>query len=281
MMNFEKKGFIKMPQGIQTWFLDTCAWNLIVSSKQNINNFISYFQKNNLLAGLPIYTVFELSRAKHILKDLDDLFFQMKYNIWIPLFYEDLFEYELMCYPYTPTMRWMTITRLVENDGGSINFLQKIITYSEFIDSRNDHLQFGMSKFMSLEEFKKNFPPSENSTYSPDQAYLFSRCNALSYFLSNEPHVLKKIGVRDFVPEGVPSQFARSLFLFYKFYIHGQTPITSDFMDFAHISYAPYFHVYVTEKNVSNVLNHIKANKRNLNELSVINLTQFMELITK
>jgi hypothetical protein len=277
----ENSNFIEMPQGIQTWFLDTCVWSEIISSKQNLENFISYFQKNNYFAGLTLYTIFELSRAKYILKDLDYLFIQMKHNIWIPLFNDDLFDYELRNYPIKPKMRWMTIMGLVENDGIPINLLQKIITFSGFIDSRNDHLQFGKSRFMSLEEFKKNFPPSENSNYSTDQAYAFSRFNAISYFLSNERNVLEKIGVRDFLPEGIPSQFARSLFLFYKYYVHGQSPVESDFLDFTHISYTPYFNVYVTEKNVSNVLNHIKSEGIYFKDLKVIKLTQFMELITK
>ena len=55
---------------------------------------------------------------------------------------------------------------------------------------------------------------------------------------------------------------ARSLFVFFKYYLHRQAPGRSDFFDFLHVSYAPYCDVFVTERNVCNVLTIVSANSR-------------------
>lgn len=90
---------------------------------------------------------------------------------------------------------------------------------------------------------------------------------------------MKKIGPRNFLPEHIPSQFARSLFLFYKYYIQEHSTIRSDFLDYAHISYLPYVDKYVTEINASNVIKHIKSTSVFLSDIDAITVTQFTELL--
>lgn len=273
------KAFVEIPKGIKTWFLDTCVWGKIVSSEQITKKFIEYFSANNYLAGLPIYTLFELSRADKKLSGLDNLFFRMRNNIWIALLYDSLFDAELASYPNRPKIRWMPLSMLTGEEEGLVRVMTKLANNPLLAVSRSEHLDFGNLRFMSLEKFKENFPTSDGSNYTPSQAHTFALCNGIDYFLRHEPHVIKEIGPRNFLPEGLPSQYIRSLFIFYKYYIHGQSPGESDFLDFAHVSYAPYFDIYATEKNVSNVLRHIKSTGLFLAETKIIHVTEFLDMI--
>lgn len=248
------KNFIKIPSSIRTWFLDTCVWGEIVSSENSTNKFIDYFFRKNFLAGLTTYTLFELSRLKSKLEELDNLFFKLRHNIWIAQLYDSLFDEELANYPKKSEIRWMPMSSLTGEQEGLIGVMTRLSNNPLFIKSRSQHLSFGESRFMSLEEFKRNFPKSDNGEYTTTQARTFALCNGLSYFLRHEIKIIKRIGPRNFIPEGISSQFIRSLYLFYKYYIHGQSPSKSDFLDFAHVSYAPYFDFFVAEKNASNVL---------------------------
>ncbi len=64
-----------------------------------------------------------------------------------------------------------------------------------------------------------------------------------------------------------------------KLKIHRQIPNKSDFLDFAHISYVPYFNTYVTENNASNVLRHIKSTGLSFSDTQVMDLPQFIKEI--
>jgi hypothetical protein len=273
------RGFSRIPESIQTWFLDTCVWGEILLTNERKNAFIAFFHDNNYLAGLTTYSLFELSQAKKLLHELDDLFYEMRHNIWIAQLYDELFESELKNYPNKPVMGWMPMSMLTGEESSYEKVMTKLANNPLFVKSRSEHQKFGLTSFLSLEDFKKNFPASENSKYSTDQAHTFSFCNGIVYFLRHEPHVIKKIGPRNFLPEGLPSQYIRSLLLFYKYYIHEKSPNDSDFIDFAHVSYSPYFDVYVTERDVSNVLKHIRSTGLLLEDVEIMHVAQLINLL--
>ena len=80
--------FIELPEEIRTWFLDTCVWGEVIASKQREEAFVRFFQQHDYLAGVTVYTLFELSRAHRILSDLDKLFFILRHNIWVAQIYD-------------------------------------------------------------------------------------------------------------------------------------------------------------------------------------------------
>lgn len=270
-------GFFELPASKKTWFLDTCVWGEIVSSNEVEDNFVDYVKANKLLVGLTYHTLVELSRAKRLLSQFDNLFSKLPLYVWLAMPYDHLFDTELVHYPKKPKIKWLPLSAL-RLDGKQVkDVMVQFAQNPLFIGSRQETLEYGHGRFMSLTKFKRNFPPSEGGTYSPDQAYTFSQLNGIDYFCRHEPHFLKRIGVRDFVPEGIPSLFARSLFLFYKYYIHGQSPEKSDFIDYAHIAYLPYVNVYVTEKNASNVIRHIQSEGLCFEGKKVLNVSQFIK----
>jgi|GEM_PF-2930306 len=268
--------FIEIPPAITTYLFDTCVWSAIVDSESTMNAFVSHFESENLLAGLTAYTLFELSRAEKLLPQLDSLFLRARYNIWIALLYDQLLDLELSTFPSPPTMRWMPMSMI--SDEQQPNVMSKFANDRCFISKRAEHLQFGYSEFMSLERFKDNYPPDEHGRYSPAQAQEFAWCNAVDFFGRYFRGFLRRFQ-RDasaLDTSKIPSVQMRSLFLFYKYYIYYQVPQRSDFLDFAAVSYAPYVDIYVTERNVMNALRHIKSNGLMLSDTKVIHVTEFI-----
>jgi len=273
---FFNDAFIELPSGIRTYFLDTCVWGAIVESEAIGDNFISYFVSNNHLAGLTSYTLFELSRAERLLPKLDSLFLRARYNIWLALLYDQLFDNELASYPSQPKTRWMPLSMITDDENP--NVMSKFANDPRFVQKRDEHLQFGYSEFMSLEKFKENYPPDEDGHYSPSQALDFAWCNAVDFLGRYFPGFLSKFrdDASSFDSSKISSIQMRSLLLFYKYYIYGQVPDRSDFMDFAHVSYAPYVDVYVTERNVLNALRHIKSNNLMLSDTELFHVSEFV-----
>ncbi|MDH5647841.1 MAG: hypothetical protein OEZ01_17655, partial [Candidatus Heimdallarchaeota archaeon] len=220
-------GFIKIPKGISTWFLDTCVWSDVISSEKTRGKFVSFFQKNNILAGITQYSLLELTRVKSLIPKMDSLFFQMRHNIWIPLLYDELFDLELQNYPNNSDILFMAMSLITGEEENKYNkILEKLSTDPGVIQTRNEHLRFGDSNFMSLEKYKSNFPPSDGNNYSVKQADEFARQNGIDYFRRHNPDFLRQFKAphETFLPEGLSSQYIRSLFIFYKFYLHGQSP---------------------------------------------------------
>jgi len=269
--------FIEIPQTITTYLLDTCVWSTIAKSESTINAFVSYFGSHNLLAGLTVYTLFELSRAERLLPQLDSLFFRARYNIWITLLYDQLLDLELSTYPSPPTMRWMPMSMICGEEQPSV--MSKFANDPCFTSKRDEHLQFGYTEFMSLERFKENYPPDESGHYSIDQAREFAWCNTVDFFGRHFPDFLRRFreDASALDTSKIPSVQMRSLFLFYKYYIYQQAPQESDFLDFANVSYVPYVDLYVTERNVMNALKHIKSTGLMLSDTDIVHITKFVE----
>lgn len=269
--------FVDVPKSIPTYLLDTCVWGEILRNPSKEDAFVSRIVSNDNLAGLSIYTLFELSRAKKLIKKLDALFLRARHNIWIALLYDQLQEREFRRYPSPPNIQWMPMSSITDESQPDV--MSKFTGNTIFKRKREEHLEFGYSDFMSLEKFKKNYPPDSSGKYSPEQALDFAEQNAIDFLLRRFPSVLKSInntGLK-FNPAHLPSIQIRSLFIFYKYYIYHQSPMKSDFLDFANISYAPYADFFVTEKNAMNALKHIKSNGVGLNNTEILHVTDFVE----
>ena len=135
---------------------------------------------------------------------------------------------------------------------------------------------------MELEQFKRNFLPDSNGKYTPDQAERFAWMNGVDYLRRHFFGFLRRFKNRPGEPkmERLPSVRVRSLFVFYKYYVHGQSPGESDFLDFAQVSYAPYCDVYVTENNACNVLRRIRINGHMLAGTEALTISDFLGEIT-
>jgi hypothetical protein len=273
---FFRRAFGEIPPSITTYLLDTCVWGEILESESTTDAFVSCFESQNLLAGLTAYTLFELSRAERLLPRLDSLFLRARYNVWIALLYDQLLDLELSSYPSPPTMRWMPMSMITDEEQTDV--LSKFAGDGRFAGARDEHLQFGYTEFMTLESFKKNYPPDEDGRYSTAQAEEFAWCNTVDFLGRHFRGFLRRFDDKasDLDTSRIPSVHMRSLFLFYKYYIHQKVPQKSDFMDFASVSYAPYVDVYVTERDVMNVLRHIRSTGLMPSDTELLHVTDFI-----
>lgn len=269
-------GFLPLDVDADVYFFDTNVWTSVLSSDIPSAKLNLWLEENNVVIALSIFTAFELSRAKKMITDLDSMMSDVSSRIYIPLLYDELFFLEFASYPNNIEMLWMPFASLMDN--GISSLLSKFSKDPRFTSKRQEYLDFGETNFMNLEKFKENFPPEENGTYTTEQAELFAWGNSVDYLGRYFPKFLTRFknNASSLKTERIPSLHIRGLFLFYKYYIYGQSPSRSDFLDFAHVSYVPYLNGYITERNVLNILKHIKSQGSNLVKLELIHVTEFV-----
>ena len=273
--------FARLPPDMFVYYLDTNVWGSLVKNKSTSNSCIDFFQSRDRVAALSYFTLFELSRASNMLDEFDELFFAMRNDIRIPCLYDQVVEGEVENYPNEWEMRWLPLSILV--DETQPNILSKFASDTKFIKSRDEHFQFGREQFMSLKQLKENFPSESDDEYSTDEADFFAWCNTVDYLGRHFPRFLLRFkgSANTLNIDSLLSLRIRSLFIFYKYYIHDQSPGRTDFLDFAHVSYAPYCHAYVTERNVYNVLMRIKNSGLMLSKTQPIHITKFLRKICR
>lgn len=253
-------GFRRIDIDARTWYLDTNVWSSLASSPQSLNGLLPWLQANNAIAALSIFSIFELSRAGKLHKAVDKLLTAAAQRIYIPLLYDELSDLEMSNYPNEIELLWNPITSFDNANG--VMFVSTISKDPRFESKRQEYLDFGYEKFMNLESLKENFPFEDNDRkFSTEHAELFAWAVTLDFLLRHFPKVLLPFKGRldSFDTSKIKSVYLRSLFLYIKYYVHGQSPTKSDFMDFAHVSYLPYVDAFVTERNVLNTLSHLKS----------------------
>lgn len=276
------RGFHRLDFGARTYLLDTNVWSAIASSDRALNSFLPWLEENDAIAALSMFTIFELSRAGHKHKELDQLLTSAAQRIYIPLLYDELSDLEMSSYPNDVELLWNHITDYFKHD--KVMIIAEISTDPRFVDKRQEFLEFGYRKFMNLESLKDNFPLSDDDgKFSVDSAETFAWANTLDYLLRDFPEYLLpfKGNLGAFDTSKLKSIYLRSLFLYFKYYVHGQTPNKSDFMDFANLSYVPYVDVYVTERNALNTLSHMKVVNSQFLKCDLAHIREFVDMVVK
>jgi hypothetical protein len=267
---------------MKSYYLDTCAWSDVLESEAAHDGFVSFFRSRDRVAAASIYCLFELSyRAPEKIAGQDSLFFNMRRHIYVPSFNDQLVEGELESFPNTWEMCWLPLSVLLNENTPSL--LQVLSSKPEFINIRDGHVQFGLENYPKVEEFKVNFPPIYADEYTVDDANPYSWAATLDWLSRHFPEFLqahgKVIKKGDFATlDSILSVRASNLFIFFKYYLQGQSPLRkkSDFFDFLHTRYAPYCDVFVTERDACNVLRRIKHNGLILPKTRILHLSDFL-----
>ncbi len=187
---------------------------------------------------------------------------------------------EIKKYPNNYNLQWMPLSIITDEENK--NIINKFAKDQIIIDTREEYLKYSCESFMCLEDFKKNFPPKNKGIgYTQDEAELFAFGNSIEYLGRHFRSFLEtfKHNISRYKPYKIKSLYIRSLVLFYKYYIHGQSPNKSDFLDFAHVSYSPYVDFYITEKNMANVLKRIKKENEILKCTEVVTVSDFINTL--
>jgi hypothetical protein len=279
--------FTVLPPEITTYYLDTCVWSEVFRSRETCRRLIESFRSRRCIAGISLYGLLELSRAPALVESGNYVFREMCSETAIPYLFDDLVEEEMRAFPRRCEMHWLSLNRLIDEKNPS--FLETIANDQRMLDVRDQHRQFGRDYFMNLEDMKGNFPPLHGDDYTVEDAPHFAFGVLVEYLGRHFPAFLKSVwpAARRFVKRNekpfdfgrLQSVYIRTLLIFFKYYLHGQSPQESDFFDFAHVAYAPYCDVFVTERNVCNVLNHIKSSGLMLADVEIVHITDFASAV--
>lgn len=276
---------VEIPPATEIYYLDTCCWSPLAESESARIGVTKFFKAEKRVLALSVFTAFELTRApKPIVDNVDNLLFSLRQHIHFAAIYDQVIESELASFPRLWRMRWLPLEAVVDYDAA--NMLEIFASHPLFKASRDEHYEFGLKRFMSLEELKPNFPPLHGPEYTLEDADHFAYATTLDYLSRQFPDFLRenKRYFRKYLSRATFSMLSlriRSLFLFLKYYVHGQSPGPSDFFDFAQISYAPYCTVFVTERNASNVLRRIKTAGLMLENTDILHVSEFIERMEK
>ena len=125
-----------------------------------------------------------------------------------------------------------------------------------------------------------NFPPSPSGEYTEEQAADFAWKRTEQVLKTTNPEFLRQLrkSGSDLKTDSLLSLSIEAYVIFYKYYLHHKTPQRSDFGDLFHLSTLPYCNLAILERDLSNVLNHIKKNNRDiLDRLTVTNVDFFKD----
>jgi len=265
---------------IKVYYLDTCVWSEIASIDKSFNKFNAFFENENLVACLSTFALSELSKPTNLKNERSIFFEETKANISVPLPYDFVIESEVKNFPNDWKMQWIPLAKLFSSSSQiTFDSVQGLLE-----EKRSKFLQFANNRFLKLDEYKTNFPPLHGDDYTIEDSSAFAWAVSLDFLSREFPFFLKsQIGfIRNNSREilkSLKSLWLRCELIFFKYYLHGQDPKISDFIDYAHACYAPYCNVFVTEKNLSNVLKHIKRHDDILSNTTIIHVSDFLKQI--
>lgn len=277
--------FSFVPKTTKVYYLDTCVWSEIVSSPTYRASFLEYFDGTNRLAALSDYGLYELSRRSSNNMTKQDVFFrEAKERIIIPTIFDMIIEGELNCFPKKWHMKWLPLSFLINETSTSL--LAELSRNAKFLMTRQKLLRFSFERFMKLEQLKVNFPPLYGESYTIEEAQRFVwamshdylRRHFIDWYRRRKNYTLS-LDIHIFDP--LYSIQTQTFFIFYKYYLHGQSPNESDLIDFAQIAYVPYSQAFVTEKNVAATLNHVKKNEHILKNTQIVHFPDFLNSTLK
>ena len=275
-------GFERLNNGVKSYLLDTNVWSSIASSPKATSNFLPWLEANNTIAAMSIFTEFELSRVSNLHQIVDQLLTIASSRTYIPLLYDKLSDLEMSKYPNDNDVEllWASVTNFKHS--AEINFISDISQDSRFVNKREEYLSFGKDKFMKLEDLKENFPlEDKDGNYSEENVDLFAWATTLNFLTRYFPEFLHpfKGNLKAVDTSKLKSLYFRSQFLYFKYYVHKQSPAKSDFLDFANVSYIPYIDTFVTERNILNVLSRMKKLGNKLSVCELVHVRSFVETI--
>lgn len=231
-----------------------------------------FLRQNDLSIALSGGQASELSDAGRLHGNLNTLLTAVPTILARPL--EDVLEDEVRLYPQ---IRQTNIVGDYLNRYFLTNRLGEFLESPELAAARAAQLRMASQMASRLADLKKNFPPREDGTYGEDQAeefiwaYILQWLAQFPVFLSQFQKDASKLSHEPFLSVSMIGYV-----LFYKYCIHGKEPRTSDFGDLFHLYLIPYCELAVLERDLCNVLNHVKGNHSILKQTIVRNV-EFLE----
>ena len=253
---------------------DTNILSILVTDLTKWRPLQDFLYEHDLCIAVSAAQVAELSEVPSLHSDLNTLLTAVPSVIVKPL--DVILKEEVKAHPKkrTDTLVMYHLNALF----GKQDFAH-FLSSDELAEARRGQHSYAAQMRDRLESLKSNFPPLENGKYSWKQAEEFAWLNTIQWLAILHPTFLARF-------KNKPSEIAVEVFLsvqihaymlFYKYYLHGKEVRESDFGDLFHLCAIPYCHLAILERDMSNVLNHIKSNHILLDNVTITNVDFFRD----
>lgn len=220
----------------------------------------SYLNKNSLKIAISGVQLIELHAADKLHDQIAQFFIEQDVDL---LYKADrLLEMETEAHPSFVTSRITSgsFSTYQSQDADPLAALSKLLGASELGRERDEMLGYAEQAPDYLRDRKENFPPNEDGKYGKNQANLYAE-GVMAFQLANRaPDFMLRFKDRfsELNTQVFLSLRTPPLVSFYKYYLGDRKPKLSDLADLTHLTYAPYCSIYVTERDLCNVLRQVK-----------------------
>lgn len=231
-----------------------------------------FLHKNNLCIALSEGQIPELSDFKHLHENLGTLLSAVP--TIITKTHDDILDQEVQNFPEVITPN---IVGGYANENFGTDILQKNFSSAALASARKDQRKSANLMRINLEKLKSNFPPKPDGKYYEDQADDYAWAYVLQLLAQSHPDFVSQFrnNASAFTYEPFRYLTLRSYVIFYKYYLHQKKVLPSDFGDLFHLNTIPYCDVVIVERDLCNVLNHIKKNHPILRNTIIKNVDFF------
>lgn len=233
-----------------------------------------FLYKNDLCIALSEGQIPELSDFPDLRFNLDTLLSAVP--TIITKTHEEILDQEIHSFP---DMITPNIIGGYANENFGTNILQKNLSSKALSKARKEQRETSLLMHNRIVELMPNFPPKDDIKYHEDQADDFVWAYVLQLLAETHPAFLNQF--RDdataFAFEPFRFLSLRGYVIFYKYYLHRKKSVPSDFGDLFHLDTIPYCDVAIVERDLCNVLNHIKKNHSILKKQVIKNVDFFGE----
>lgn len=232
----------------------------------------NFLHKNDLCIALSEGQIPELSDFTHLHENLGTLLSAVP--AIITKTHEDILDQEIKSFPEIIAP---DIIGGYANENFGTNILQKNLSAEKLSLVREQQRASSHLMKKNLEELMSNFPPKDDGKYYEDQADDFVWAYVLQLLAETHPEFIKQFrdNASAFTFDPFRYLSLRAYVIFYKHCIHRKKAVPSDFGDLFHLNTIPYCDAVVIERDLCNVLNHIKKNHSILSNIIIKNIDFF------
>jgi len=231
-----------------------------------------FLYRHDLCVAISAAQVAELSEARTLHANLNTLLTAVPSVLIKPP--DRILDEEVRSYPHRRTDA--LVLYYLNALFGKQDFAQ-FLSSPELAEARRQQKITAKQMRRRFNALKPNFPPSESGKYIWEQAEDFAWINTVQWLADTHLPFLQRF--KDKAPDLNAEVFLSvQLFgyaIFYKHYLHGKQPELTDFGDMFHLFAIPYCKLAILERDMSNVLNHIKSHHRVLDGVVVKNVDFF------
>ena len=268
------KGILVEPSFSRFLYLDTNIFGVLAQEKSLVRPLFDFLWERDLCLAISGAQAAELSDAQHLHEDLDVIMTALP-SVLVKSA-EVILDEEVRSYP---NERKDSLISFYMNALFGTNKMLDFLSSDSLRAARQAQKESAALMPERHTQLKKNFPPQDSGKYIWEQAPTFAWIHSAQCLAESHRDFMLgfKNTTHQFKPECFRSIQIYGYALFYKYYLHGKEPKPSDFGDMFHLAPIPYCKLAVMERDMCNVLNHIKSHHDVLKGVTIKNIDFFKE----